>query len=80
MWATTCVRGPKHAYTGTLLHTQLGFQKHKKCKFSTIIAEVWNEYHIVWEPFQTSFFPLYKALHDTFSKHTKIPWEKYKIH
>ena len=26
------------------------------------------------------FFPLYKALHGTFSKHTEIPREKYKIH
>ena len=59
---------------------QLRFQKHKKCKFSAITAKVWNESHIVWEPFQTSFFPLYKALHGTFSKHTKNPKEKPKIH
>ena len=26
------------------------------------------------------FFPLYKALHGTFSKHTKISGEKPKIH
>ena len=67
-------------YTSTLLHTQLGFQKHGKDKFFTIMTEVWNEYHIVWEPFQTSFFPLYKALHGTFSKHIKNPKEKPKIH
>ena len=47
MWAAACVRGPKHAYVGTLLHKQLGFQRHKKGKFSTIMVEVWNESHIV---------------------------------
>ena len=57
-WATTCIRGPKHAYAGTLLCTQLGFQRHKKCKFSAIIVEVWNKSHIIWEPFQTPFFAL----------------------
>ena len=46
-WATACIRGPKHAYAGTFLHTQLGFQKYGKGKFSTIMAEVWNESHIV---------------------------------
>ena len=29
-WAVAYVRGPKHADIGTLLHTQLRFQKHKK--------------------------------------------------
>ena len=47
MWAVACIRRPKHAYAGTFLRTQLGFQKHKKCKFSAIKAEVWNEFHIV---------------------------------
>ena len=56
MWVATCICGPKHAYAGTFLHTQLGFQKYGKCKFFAIIAEVWNESHIVWEPFQTPFF------------------------
>ena len=41
------VCGPKLAYTGTFLHAQLGFQKYKKCKFSTIMAEICNESHIV---------------------------------
>ena len=59
---------------------QLGFQKYKKCKFSAMMAEVWNESHIVWEPFQTAFFPLYKALQDTFLKHTENPKGKPKIH
>ena len=43
------------------------------------MAEVWNESHIVWEPFQTPFFPLYKALYGTFSTDRKIPQEKSKI-
>ena len=48
----------KHAYAGTFLHTQLGFQKHKKDKFFAKMVEVWNESHIVWETFQTPFFQL----------------------
>ena len=74
-------RGPKHAYASTLLHTQLGFQKKnlRKGKFSAIMAEVWNESLIIWEPLQTPFFPLYKALHSTFSKHTKIPQENIRF-
>ena len=51
-WAIACIRGPKHAFVGTLLCTQ----KHKEDKFSAIMVEVWNESHIVWEPFQTPFF------------------------
>ena len=47
----TCVREPKHVYAGTFLRMQLEFQKHKKCKFSAIMAEIWNESHITWEPF-----------------------------
>ena len=46
-WAKACVHGLKHAYAGTLLRTQLGFQKHKKCKFSAIVTEIWNESHII---------------------------------
>ena len=79
-WATADVHGPKHAYASTFLHTQLGFRKHGKGKFFAIMAEVWNEFHIVWELFQTPFFPLYKALHGTFSKYTEISWEKPKIY
>ena len=58
MWVTSCVRMPKHVYTSIILCMQLGFQKYKKCKFSTIMAEIWNESHIIWELFQTPFFPL----------------------
>ena len=79
-WAVACVHKPKHAYIGTLLHMQLRFQKHKKGKFFAIMAEVWNESHIIWESFQTPFCPLYKALHGTFSKHTKNPKGKPMIH
>ena len=57
-WVVSYVHGPKHAYASTFLRMQLGFQKHKKCKFSAIMAEVWNESHIVWEPFQTLFSQL----------------------
>ena len=47
-WVAACVREPKYAYEGTFLHAQLGFQKGK---FAAIMAEVWNESHIAWEPF-----------------------------
>ena len=36
----TYVRKLKYVYAGTFLHTQLGFQKYKKEKFSTIMAEI----------------------------------------
>jgi len=39
-WVATCVRRPKHAYAGTFLRTQLGFQKYKKGKFSAIMVGV----------------------------------------
>ena len=58
MSVATCILEPMHAYAGMFLCMQLGFQKYKKDKFSAIMAEVWNESHIVWEPFQTPFFPL----------------------
>ena len=41
-WVTACLRELKHVYVGTFLRTQLGFQKHKKYKVSTIMAEVWK--------------------------------------
>ena len=58
MWVATCVREPKHAYIGIFLRTQLGFQKHKKGKFSAIMPKVWNKSQIVWGSFQTPFFQL----------------------
>ena len=70
-WATACVRGQQPAYVGRGLcmqtkacirrhipASQLGFQKHKKCKFFAIMAEVWNESCSVWESFQTPSFQL----------------------
>ena len=51
-----------------------------KDKFFYTKAEVWNEFHIVWEPFQTLIFQLYKALHGTFQKHTENLKGKHKIH
>ena len=37
MWVAACICGPKHVSTGMLLHKQLGFHRHKKVKFSTIM-------------------------------------------
>ena len=36
--------------------------------------------YIVWEPFQTPIFQLYKALYGIFQKHTENPEGKSKIH
>ena len=55
-WVAACIRELKHVYASMFLYMQLGFQKHKKGKFSAIMAETWNESHIVWEPFQIPFF------------------------
>ena len=57
-WVAAYVRKLKHEYADTFLCTQLGFQKHKKGKFSAIMAKVWSEFHIIWEPLQTPFFQL----------------------
>ena len=57
-WVAAYVCEPMHVYAGTFLHTQLGFQKYKKCKFSALMDKVWNESHIVREPFQTPVFQL----------------------
>ena len=45
--------------------------KTMKDKFFSIKAEVWDEFHIVWELFQTPIFSLYKVMNGTFSKHTQ---------
>jgi len=70
---SACVRrqgptyaGQMHAYASTDLRTQLRFQKPMKDKLSTLNTEVWNEFYIIWEPFQTPIFQLYKALYDIF--------------
>ena len=62
-----------HTYTSMDLRTQLGFQKIMKGKFFALKTEVWNESHIIWEPFQTPIFQLYKVLHGIFKKHTENP-------
>ena len=77
---TVCIQRPHAAYAGTSLRMQLGFQRHKKRKFLALKTEVWNESHIIQEPFQTPIFQLYKALHGTFSKDRESPKEKSKIH
>ena len=41
-----------------------------KDKFYVLKIKVWNEFHIVEEPFQTPIFQLYKALHGIFQKYT----------
>ena len=46
-WFAAYVRELKHVYASTFLHTQQGFQKQMKGKFSAIIAKVWNESHVV---------------------------------
>ena len=45
-----------------------------------IKAKVLNESYIVWEPFQTPIFQLYKDLHGLFQKHTENLKGKLKIH
>ena len=83
--ACVCKQGPAytclmHTYTSMDLRTQLGFQKIMKDKFFALKTEVWNESHIIWEPFQTLIFQLYRALHGIFRKHTENPKGKPKIH
>ena len=41
-----------------------------KDKFSALKTKIWNEFHIVYEPFQTPIFQLYKDLHGIFQKYT----------
>ena len=62
-WIAAYVREPKHVRVS----------KHKKCKFFAIMAEVWNESHIVLEPFQTPFFHYIKPYMVHFQKHTENP-------
>ena len=44
------------------------------------MTEIWKEFHIIWEPFQTPIFQLYKALYGIFQEHEENPKEKPKIH
>ena len=69
-WALAYVHGLKHAYAGTFLCTQLGFQKHEKEIFFAIMAKVWDESCIVWESFQALFFFHYKRLYMVYFQKT----------
>jgi len=75
---------PRFAYAGTNMHmyaqVYICNKGSRNIKKAIPNLYFWNESNIIWEPFQTSIFQLYKALHGTFSKHTEIPWEKPKIH
>ena len=63
------------------MHTQVArVLETMKNKFFYINLEVWNESHLIWEPFQTPIFQLYKALHGLFQKHTENLKGKLKIH
>ena len=82
-------RGTSPPYVGSGLRMQAKACVHRHTptyvvgvldKFSTIMAEVWNESHIVQEPYQTPLFPLYKALHGIFSRYAKNLKGKLKIH
>ena len=44
------------------------------------MTEIWKEFHIIWEPFQTPIFQLYKTLYGIFQEHEENPKEKPKIH
>ena len=75
-----CVRRVELAYTSLMhVHIVRVLETYERQIFC-INVEVWNEFHIVWEPFQTLIFSLYKAIHGTFSKHTKNPKGNPKIH
>ena len=67
-------------YVSMDLGTQLKFQKPMKGKFSTLKTEVWNESHIIWEPFQTLIFNYIKPYMVYFKNTKKILREKPKIH
>ena len=71
--------GNKTTKVALSLCTQLGFQKHKKGKFSAIMAKVWNESHIVWEPFQTPFSTIKNLTRYIFKTHRNSTG-KPKIH
>jgi len=66
-----------YVYTGMHMHVKV--PETMKDKFFYIKHEFWNEFHIIWEPFQTPIFSLYKDIHSNFSKHIENPKGKYKI-
>ena len=68
MHTHVCVRRHELAYTARVLES---YERQVFC----IKAEVWNESHIIWEPFQTPIFQLYKTLHGIFQRTEKIQRE-----
>ena len=66
-----CTHGP--AYAARVLEVM-------KSRFFCIKSKVWNEFHIIWELFQTPIFQLYKPLHAIFQKHNENSKEKSKIY
>ena len=51
------------------MQAQTYVRRHKSVYAARVLeTEVWNESLIIWEPFQTPIFQLYKALNGTFSK------------
>ena len=67
------------AYTGTDLRTIRVLESYERQIFY-IKSEVSNESYIIWKPFQTPIFQLYKAIHGIFQKDRKIRKGKHKIH
>ena len=61
----TCVRRHRPAHAARVSKT------YERQVFY-INVEVWNEFHIIWEPFQTPIFSLYKAIMAPFQNTQKI--------
>ena len=60
-----CTRKHKLAHTCRVSETM-------KDKFFALKTKVWNESHIVWEPFQTPIFTIDSHTWYLFKKHTEI--------
>ena len=73
LWNPSCVRKHGLAHAAKVPET---YEKQVFC----IKAKVWNESHIVWEPFQTPIFQLYKVLHGIFQTHTENLKGEHKIY
>lgn len=68
-----CVCRYKSVYTAKVPEVMKG-------RFSALKSKVWNESHIAWRPFQTSFFTIYKVIYGSFSKTHRNHKGKPKIH
>ena len=85
-WPSAHVHGQQPAYVDQSKHTS------HILAYAARVSEVWkrqvfynNGWGLEWISHRLGavpnpFFPLYKALHGTFSKHTEIPREKPEIH